>query len=185
MKKIDDLSEFALFLRENVKPPASVTQKVVAEVSRLLNPSIPRTIFKLFLFHVVGSAVTLLFCPQYGLSLIGSSQGILPHLMRIHPAVCFISCGLLWMVGGQALAYAFFTLDEKRVLGSYRWGAGFGVILLSLLFFGCLGSLTFDFWFALWMLGALSIIILCNIQMDLKLRKFARSAAFIDGPPPH
>ncbi len=173
----EELKEFSLFLKGNVEPSAAISNTVLTYVNKRLNPSILWTLIKVFLFHVFGSASTLLFCPQYGLSLIGSSQGVMPYLMKIHPAFCFVVCGIIWMVGGQVLSYFFLTLDEKRVLGNYRWGFAFGAIALSLLGFACLGSLTFDLWLGLWLVGALTIITLCNVSIGLELRHMCRRAS--------
>lgn len=167
----EELKEFSLFLKGNLEPPPAISQRIFSYVHAALNPSIPWTVFKVFLFHVLGSAVTLFFCPQYGISFIGSSQGIMPYIIKIHPAFCFVACGFIWMIGGQLLSYFLLTIDEKRVMGGYRWGFGFAAIGMSLLMFGCLGQLNFDLWLGLWILGAVSIVIFWNWRIDFQLRQ--------------
>ena len=91
--------------------------------------------------------------------------------MEVHPALCFLSCGLFWMLGGQAMAYALLTIDEQRVLGDYRWVTYFSILLLSILLFACLGTLQLDLWFALWGVGAISVILFFNLKAVLQLRR--------------
>lgn len=170
MKDQNGMKEFASFLSGNIEPPKSIERELFAKIRTLLNPSLPRTLGKIFLFHVVGSFVTLLFCPQFGISL-RNSLGIMGYMMAIHPAVCFLGCGLLWMVGGQALTYAFLTMDEQRVLGRYRWGAVFTIFLLSVLLFGCLGSLRVDEWLLYWIVGASAVTFAFNWPVVQTLRR--------------
>lgn len=171
MKRLNDLNDFTEFLKGNALPPPEVEAKILSRVRKALNPSVPFAVSKLFAFHVVGSLVTLLFCPQFGLSLLAHAGMPLEFLMRFHPGLCFVGCGLIWMVGGQALSFAFLTLDEQRVLGGLRWGSALSVVLLSILFFGCLGRLQVDEWLGFWILGALSAILFFNWQTARTLRR--------------
>jgi hypothetical protein len=135
-----------------------------------MNPARGLVILKVYLFHALGSLVTLLFCPQFGISLTGKSL-LMPLLMDIHPALCFFGCGLLWMIVGQLLTFAFLSLDEHRVLGNTEWGLGLSVIAISLLFFGCLGQVQFDEWLISWLAGGGITLGLFNIKLTLNQRR--------------
>lgn len=118
----EDFDEFKEFLASHAEPSPSIGVTLFSKIHRDLNPPYPMIVLKLFSYHVVGSFVTLLFCPQFGISLTGS-EGLMPYLMGVHPALCFFVCGVTWMVVGQALTYRLLTLDEQRVLGRSRVGA--------------------------------------------------------------
>lgn len=75
------------------------------------------------------------------------------------------------MILGQVFSLAFLTFDEQRVFGNYRWGTGFSLILLSLLLFGCLGSLDFDMWLAVWILGVLTVTTSLNLKPHLAFKR--------------
>lgn len=176
MKQTDNLKEFLAFLKSHAEPGPALDRAILTRIQRALHPSRSWTMAKVLLFHVVGSLATLALCPQYGLSLV-ESWGVLPDLMmEVHPALCFFGCGLMWMVGGQALSYRFLTIDEKRVLGNSRWGMALTITLLSILFFACVGSLDFDLWLGLWILGALSVSGLFNWRITAEQRRFRVAA---------
>lgn len=175
MKDPNEIKEFAAFMQENAEPPKHIESALFAKIHSALNPSLPFTLGKVFLFHVLGSFITLLFCPQFGLSLT-ESLGMMGFLMSVSPGLCFFGCGLIWMIGGQALTYAFFTLDEQRILGGYRWGTLFTILLLSILLFTCVGALRIDEWFLLWVLGAATVTAVFNWPVVSALRRLHSSA---------
>lgn len=166
------MREFSAFMEGYAQPPKHIEEALFAKIRVALNPDLPLTFTKFFLFHVFGSLVTLLFCPQFGISLI-DSLGVIPgYLMKLSPGICFFGCGLLWMVGGQALTYLLFTMDEQRVLSRYRLAGIFTILLLSLLLFGCLGSLRLDEWLLSWALGAGAVTFSFNWPIVRTLRRF-------------
>lgn len=171
MKNPNEIREFAAFMEGYAEPPKRVEEVLFQKIRAALNPSLPFTIGKIFLFHVVGSFITLLFCPQFGISLTGS-LGVMGYLMGVSPGLCFFGCGLIWMVIGQALTYAVFTIDEQRILGQYRWGAIFTILLLSILLFACVGALRLDEWLLLWVLGAATVTATFNWPVLWTLRRF-------------
>jgi hypothetical protein len=96
-------------------------------------------------------------------------------IMGISPALCFAVCGAIWMVGGQFLAPWVLTFDERRVISKNLWSTGFGFILLSILAFACLGTLTFDIWLMFWFMGAAVVLLAFGLHSK---RKFARNVAY-------
>ena len=174
MKDPKEIREFAAFMQGHAEPPRQIEEALFEKIRTLLNPSLPFTFGKLFLFHVIGSFIALLFCPQFGISLTGS-MGLMGYFMRVSPGLCFFGCGLLWMVGGQALTYVFLTFDEQRVLGGYRWGALFTILSLSILLFGCIGALRIDEWLLFWVLGAATITASFNWPILSTLHRFRNS----------
>lgn len=170
MKDPKEIREFVAFMEGYEEPPKDIEQGLSVRIHSAINPSLRFTIGKLFLFHVAGSFITLLFCPQFGISLTGS-LGLMGYLMSVSPGLCFFGCGLLWMVVGQALTYLFFTIDEQRILGRYRWGTVFTILLLSVLLFTCIGGLRIDEWLLLWVLGAITISATFNWPVVYTLRR--------------
>lgn len=179
MKSLTDRrikTEFRAFLTESMEPPPEIGRKLREEIFRALHPSRSLTLLKVFLFHAAGSLVTLVFCPQYGLSLL-RPLGVVPDLlMRVHPAVCFFGCGVLWMIGGQALTYRLLTIDEQRVMGNLRWGMALTITVVTILLFACVGSLEWDLWLALWALGAGTVSLAFNWPVERRFRRWRKAA---------
>ncbi len=176
------MKEFSAFVAaKGESPPKAIEEALFQKIHSALNPSLPVALAKFFGFHVLGSFVTLLMCPQFGLSLFDSA-GLMPEfLMEIHPGLCFFGCGLMWMVVGQALTYLFFTIDEQRILGAYRPAGIITVLLLSVLLFGCLGSLRLDEWLLFWILGAGAITFAFNWPIERKLRRWKSRPSVMPG----
>lgn len=169
---------FQSFLTDGTEPPMELQSRVLSRIAKELCPSIPRSVAKLLACNATGSVLTLLLCPQYGLSLTGA-QGVMPWLMGLHPALCFFVCGLLWMLGGQFLAKVFLSWDEQRVLSGYYWGAGFSFILVSVLAFACIGSLTLDGWLIAWGLGAVVVTSAFTFRLRARVRRIEIAAQLV------
>ncbi len=174
----ENLKEFQSFLANGLEPAREVDNRLLERMKQELNPSLPKSVGKLFICNALGSSLTLFLCPQYGLSLT-NMQGVMPWLMNVHPALCFFVCGLPWMMGGQILANLFLSWDERRVLSRYYWGTGFSFILFSVLAFACLGSLTFDGWLVAWGLGALAVSSAFAIRIRLRVNRALLAARVV------
>lgn len=175
-----NIQEFTSFLKENTEPPTALSRGVALEVKKQLSPSLGFIIIKLLFFHAIGSFITLLFCPQFGISITGIN-GIMTSVMQIHPALCFFLCGVMWMLVGQALTYSLLTWDEQRIIGQTRWGFGLGIMLLTVLIFGCLGRIDFDWWFSIWALGGVGVIFLFNWKIGAKVSRVQHAAILTTG----
>jgi hypothetical protein len=110
-----DLAEFA-----SVDPatlPIGLSDSVTGTILNELRPSALKVFGKITFIQFFVGLVTLLFCPQFGLSLT-SSMGLMPYLMKYGESVCMLGCGALFM--GASLLSASFLLkpEEVRVLKS-------------------------------------------------------------------
>ncbi len=136
-----------------VRPPISLTEKVLAFVHKDLNPSAWSVFSKLALVQVLVGFATLLFCPQFGYSPTGI-HGIMHVFMQFGNTVCMAACGALFV--GSSLLMASFVLKapEVRVLRSHRL---LQVTLISLMAVGtflCLGAEVFELLTLAWIIGS-------------------------------
>jgi hypothetical protein len=106
-----DFQEFAA--TENASVPTALTDDVQGLVSAALHPSGLKVFGKLSLITFVVGTLTLLFCPQFGISLT-SSMGLMHYLMPFGDAVCMLGCGGLFT--GISLFVASLLLLPEEIL---------------------------------------------------------------------
>ena len=107
-----------------------------------------------FAIHFVVGAFTLLFCPQFGVSLT-SGRGLMPYLMKYGESLCMLGCGALFTALSILVASLVLRPEEVRVLKEKEL---LQLALLSTLSLGALALLGGEFalTFALvWLLGAI------------------------------
>jgi hypothetical protein len=154
MNKNDWNTEFREFLREEeITPPKHLSDQILSTDMNELNPS-PWFVFsKLALLHAFFGTLTLLFCPQFGISLFGG-MGLMGLFMEYGEKACMVGCGALFL-GSSALAASLLlkpgevaVLKKKEILQISTLG------LLSLGVFICTGSeVVFEMLF-FWLLGS-------------------------------
>lgn len=147
-----DFSEFL-----GAKPceaPESTSQNVFSQIHDELNPSAFRVFAKVSVIQVVVGFVTLLFCPQFGVS-ITSSHGLMPYLMEFGDSVCMLGCGAVFTSLSLFTASLLLRPEEVRAIKQNQ------VLLLAslstlslgvLIFFG--GEVVFAMGLA-WLLGSI------------------------------
>ncbi len=145
--------EFQEFLNsESAQVPKNISENILGQVHRDLNPEPLKVFSKIFLIHIFTGFFTLLMCPQLGVSLT-SSMGLMAVLMKLGPAVCMFGCGVVFMGLSLFVSSLLIRPEEIRVFKNHQ------VLQISLLtfislglllFFGADASLLFGF---LWVLG--------------------------------
>ena len=139
-KKTNWESEFADFLLvEPVEVPHKVTETVFSEIHHELNPSSLQVFGKISYTHFIIGFFTLLFCPQFDIS-ITSQLGLVPYFMQFGHEVCTFACGAIF-VGISLLASSFHLKPEDiKVLKKYELLQLLVLSSLSLGFFLALGA---------------------------------------------
>lgn len=139
-KKTNWESEFADFLlTEPMEIPQSLTDTVLQKIQRELNPSFLDIFLKISFIHFAVGFLTLLFCPQFDIS-ITSQLGLVPYLMQFGHEVCTFGCGAIF-VGVSVLASSFYLMPEEiKVLKKYVFLQIITLSTLSIGFFIALGA---------------------------------------------
>lgn len=148
------LEDFSDFMEAKPDPvPSSLEQRTLQMVSRALNPSPVAVFFKAGLIQIVVGFISLLFCPQFGLSLTGI-HGIMHFMMQFGERACMFGCGTLFAGSSLLFSSVLLTSDEVRTLRKHEI---LQVTLLSLLALGsflCLGAEIFETVTLLWLAGS-------------------------------
>lgn len=111
-KKENWESEFTDFLRtKSVEVPAKLTESILVQIHSELNPSFLHVFKRMSFIHLAVGFVTLMFCPQFNIS-ITSQLGLVPYLMQFGHEVCTFGCGAIF-VGISILISSFYLKPEE------------------------------------------------------------------------
>lgn len=133
-------NDFREFLdADSSAPPAVLSDGVVKHVRAELNPSFWKILSKLALIQAASGAVSLLYCPQFGLSFT-SGHGLMHYLMQYGATVCMVGCGALFTGLSLLVASLLLRPEEVRVLRSHRLLQATVISALSLGAFACAGA---------------------------------------------
>jgi hypothetical protein len=137
-----------------VSPPSHVSREIFLKVHDDLNPS-PWIVFsKVALLHALMGSVTLLFCPQFGISLFGG-MGLMGIFMRYGEQGCMLGCGAVFLGGSALAASLLLKTEEVRVLRKTEILQIAVLGLLSLGVFICMGvGVVFEM-LLFWLLGSI------------------------------
>lgn len=147
--------EFAEFAAAEAVPvPTEISETILNKVSSDLHPSGIRVFLKTAALQTVLGFVTLLFCPQFGISLT-SSSGIMPYLMKYGDSVCMLGCGAVFTSLSLLAASLLLKPEEVRALKERQvLQLGF-LVVLSLFAFMFLGGEVALSVAVAWSLGAI------------------------------
>jgi hypothetical protein len=132
-----DFAEFSS--AESARVPDSMAAPVLDQIRSDLNPSAYSVFLKTALIHAAVGALTLLFCPQFGLKLT-SSHGVMPYLMKFGEGFCMLGCGAVFTALSLLVTSLALRAEEVRVL-KRSWPVQLGFLaMFSLGAFLCLGG---------------------------------------------
>jgi hypothetical protein len=139
---------------ENGGPPELITSKILEKVRRDLNPSAFLIFVKLAGLQVVTGFVTMLYCPQFGISLT-SSSGVMSFLMKYDEHICMAACGALFLSLCGLSIVLFFRPEELRELRRNQLALFSSLGIGSLGIFVCFGSGVLSTLGMAWFLGSI------------------------------
>lgn len=148
----DEFQEFAA--TPSQFPPPVLSESLFQQVCSDLNPPLFRVFSKLAAIHVAAGTLTLLFCPQFGVSPLGNS-GLMPFLMQFGEPVCMVGCGALFMATSAFFAALLLSVEEVRKLRSREFVWLPVLSLFSLGGFVCLGGNVVLSLGMVWFLGSI------------------------------
>jgi hypothetical protein len=147
-------NEFSEFLAVDPLPvPDAMSARVIDQVHQELHPSALRVFGKVLLIQVAVGLFTLLFCPQFGISLT-SNMGIMPYLIKFGDNICMLGCGALFTALSLLVASFVLKPEEVRALKRHEVLQLVSLATLSLGAFVCVGGEVVLALGLVWLLGA-------------------------------
>jgi hypothetical protein len=138
--KKDWESDFNDFVNsESANVPTALTESVLAVVEAQLLPSAWAVFAKLALIQVVAGSVSLIFCPQFGVSFT-STHGLMQYLMPLGKGVCMLGCGAIFSSTSFLIAALALRTEEVRAIRGNRILQISALTALSLGAFVCSGA---------------------------------------------
>ena len=148
-----DFEEFMAI--EPKSPPPMTSSVLLGRIASELNPKKIIIFLKLAVIQTVSGAVTLLFCPQFGISPTGM-HGLMQLLSHLGEKVCMFGCGALFIGTSLLVSSMVLRPEEIRVLRKSPMLFPALLSFLALAVFLCLGSEVFESVTAAWILSVLS-----------------------------
>ena len=106
--------EFAEFATvDAVAIPESLSESILSRVEAELRPSAFQVFTKTAAIHAIVGALTLLACPQFGLSYFGN-HGLMHYLMQYGMNVCMLGCGAFFTMFSLLAASQLLRPEEVR-----------------------------------------------------------------------
>ncbi|MEK6704173.1 MAG: hypothetical protein AABZ06_00120 [Bdellovibrionota bacterium] len=147
-------NEYDVFMSgSGLEPPRVLTDRIFAHVAKDLNPS-PWSVFsKVAFIHAVVGALSLLFCPQFGMSFL-HFHGLMGVLMQFGEHVCMFGCGAFF-VGSSALLISFVLRPEEVTVVRRTRLVQLGILsLVSVGIFICVGAKIVASLTLVWLFGS-------------------------------
>ena len=168
--------DFQDFCESKSHVSSSWGKEILDHVYKDLNPNKLILVLKLFLIHVFVGGITLLFCPQFELSLTSNVEFY--HFFHRHFGiyVCTAVCGALFMASGACLAGFILRFSELKILFSSKYLLHFLMSGMALLSFFILGArIPLELAFA-WMFGGVtSSLVAIQVGWQLRVARLSRS----------
>lgn len=144
MKQTIDPKEWADDFKEflnagDAAPPKGVTEKILAQVDKDLNPPAWSVFGKLALVQAVVGTLTLLFCPQFGISIL-PGMGLMHLFMQFGATVCMAACGVIFLGAGALVSSLVLKPEEVKIIRRNRTLQLAILSTLSIGTFICLGA---------------------------------------------
>lgn len=115
------VKEFQSFLLASpIEPPKNLSSTILNKVNKDLNPSAWLMFTKLAGIQLITGIITLLFCPQFGLSF-SQGPGLMSLLMSFGETVCMAGCGAVFLVESTLAATLFLRPEEIKVMRKTKY----------------------------------------------------------------
>lgn len=113
--------EYRYFLESPRSAPSiDVTSFIKKSLDEDLNPRAFKVFSKLFVIHFISGAITLFYCPQFGVSIHGKKSFLLSLFSGFGEYGCMVACGALFLGGTGLVAALLLRSQEIRVIRKSR-----------------------------------------------------------------
>lgn len=165
------LEDFKDFVEtKGVDVPEDLSQRILSQIHKDLNPSSWLVFLKLFGIHSVVGTLSLAVCDQFGMSPFNSGFSLSQYFMKFGHSVCMVLCGILFLGLTGVFGRIILRQEEFLVLKKNVLIQVFFLSLLSLVSFIAFGGEIVTGVAILWLIGALVGGVTSIQVLSLKLR---------------
>ncbi|CBW25808.1 putative membrane protein [Halobacteriovorax marinus SJ] len=167
--------DYRNFLNSHESAPRTLSHSIVERVAAELNPNKSIVFAKLLFLQLFVGILTMLFCPQFQMSLTNNHQLFHYFHHNFGEYICMMICGAIFLGSGAVVAAYTLDLEEVRVIrrtNGLFYLAISGIALVGFLTFGA--KLYLDLTL-IWVIGAslgASVMLALNNFLRRKLLQF-------------
>lgn len=170
-----DFNDYKEFIQASSKCPDALDSLVAEKIGSELNPAHGSIFTKLVLTHGFVGFLTLLFCPQFSLSLTNNHQ--LFHYFHSHfgEQVCMLICGSIFLGSGALFAISILNKAEIKKIKSSQWLYYTALSIAALSVFMLAGAEVYLGLVFFWLFGACAGGI-CLFRVGSAIKDYALAA---------
>lgn len=154
------------------KIPNQLNEKILSEIKGRLHPKLSHVMLKLFAVHLATAVITLSICPQFGFKFFQLPVNLMNSFMVFGMPACYFLCGLFFTTTSTVMAAFVLKRDEIRFLKFNKTLAAMALILSSIGFFGIMNPNFFLEFSMLWLIGAITGVVM---TLEVSGRVLARA----------
>lgn len=139
---------------KGISPPDELSNKILDYVKHDLNPSHKIVFGKLLGIQVFIGFLTLIFCPQFNLSLTNNYELFHYFHHKFGESICMAICGSIFVGSGTLLAAYILKASEVRKIRNSRLLYYFSIVSIALTTFLLLGADIYLNLAMFWFIGA-------------------------------
>lgn len=113
--KNENQNDFLEFLTSHEAPPSSLKALTQKDIVFTLNKK--SIITKFIFFQLIGTLITLTFCPQFGIGL-QDGHGVAHYFRMLGDGACAAFCGSLFLLAGNLSA--FLSMDSDQIFWIWK-----------------------------------------------------------------
>jgi hypothetical protein len=163
VKNKNSNSDFQFFSKAGeVKAPTELSNKILSTIHSQLNPAKKNVFLKLLSIQAFIGFITILFCPQFELSLTNNYDAFHFFHRTFGHYGCMAVCGSIFLGSGAIFASAILSREELLVIKETKYLFNFAISGIAVGLFLILGAKVYLDLTLIWALSgiALSILIL-------------------------
>lgn len=150
---------------EEINPPKELDEKILSFVKKELDPSHQAIFLKLIGIQAFIGLLSMLFCPQFNLSLTNSYDLFHYFHYNFGESICMLICGSIFVGSGAIFAAYTLNLAEVKKIHKSSFLYFTSISILSISVFMILGTKLYLNLVFFWFIGAtLSSVILFNFN---------------------
>jgi hypothetical protein len=151
---MNDQEEFKNFLKaDELLPSRKIDLSILSQIQSKIDPPFTTIFFKLSIIQAFIGLLTMLFCPQFELSLTANQQSYHYFHITFGYYGCMAICGVIFLGSAALFASLILSRDEVRKINSYSYLFFPSLCILTLLIFFVLGAKLFVESMLFWSLG--------------------------------
>ena len=156
---------------QDIGPPDALSQDIIKYVHKDLNPSHLSVFLKLLGIQGFIGVITLIFCPQFNLSLTNNYELFHYFHYNFGKSICMIICGSIFMGSGAVFASYILKPYEIRKIRKSEVLYYFSLTSIALLSFIILGAEVYLNLAGLWFVGSgVAGILLFEMNVNMRFR---------------